>query len=295
MFFKKKCPNCGAKNPKDATACTSCGTPFVSEQVEGQLAEAEARIGKRFSTRIESEKLCLAINQVIFAASSDSSRKVLTGVSAKFEGYELTLAATDGFRLAVHRTSLIEPITGTVAAVFPAGDLAELSQYLAGAKEAVDIESNLKVSQVVFRAGGKEVTSQLVKGRYPDYEQLIPRKYATRALFAVSKLSKIMSDLPVTDSKAIQIIRLQLIPQEGRVLVALGDQQRGLGTAEITAEVEGKENRIAFNRLYLTQGLSAIPQEKATLDVVESSSPGVIRPVGREDYLYVLMPIFVQW
>lgn len=104
-----------------------------------------------------------------------------------------------------------------------------------------------------------------------------------------------LPDLPVTDSKAIQIIRLQLIPQEGRVLVALGDQQRGLGTAEITAEVEGKENRIAFNRLYLTQGLSAIPQEKATLDVVNSSSPGVIRPVGREDYLYVLMPFFVQW
>ena len=299
MLFKKKCPICGAKNNKERIVCIECGAPFASREVEGRLAKVETKKESQFSTRIDCEKLCLAISQVVFAASSDSSKEVLTGVMAEFEGYKLTLAAADGFRLAVHRTSLTEPVAEKVAIIIPAADLQELNRYLVNVKETIDVEGNLQANQVVFRTSGKQVISQLVKGKYPDYGRFLPSGYDTRASFLTSKLSKIISGFPVTDSEASKIVRLQMVPtresEEGKVVVVVASEPNRPSTAAITAEVEGKENRIAFNRSYLTEGLSAISEEKATLDVVNPSSPGVIRPVGAENYIYVLMPMFVQW
>ena len=127
MFFKKKCPTCGVKNPKENMTCKSCGAPLELGRGEGRATGEEARVKRQFGTRIDSEKLCLAINQVVFAASSDSSKKVLTGIMAEFDGDELTLAAADGFRLAVHKTSLSEPVGNKEAIIIPVADLQELS------------------------------------------------------------------------------------------------------------------------------------------------------------------------
>ena len=295
MFFKKKCPTCGAKNPKENMTCDSCGAPFELGRGEGRATREEARVKSQFSTRIDSERLCLAISQVVFAASSDSSKEVLTGIMAEFDGYKLTLAAADGFRLAVYKTSLSEPVANKEAIIIPVADLQELSRYLVDVKETIDVESNLQANQVVFRTSEKQVTSQLVKGTYPAYGQLIPSRYATRVLFSTSKLSEAISSFVVKDSEVEQIVRLRMVPlsgsRGGKLLVEVTSQ----GTEEIAADVEGKENRIAFSRLYLSQGLHAISEEKVALDIVNATSPGVIHPVGMDNYLYVLMPMFVQW
>lgn len=303
MLFKKKCTICGAKNPKDAVACVSCGALFAVGEVDDQLlsriARAETKMKTRFEARIEPERLRLAINQVIFAASSDMSKEPITGVSAEFKAHELTLAATDGFRLAVHKTSLIDPVTETVLITIPAADLAKLGRYLVGMTETVRIEGNLQTGQITFHMGLGMVASQLLKKKYPSYKQLIPSKYATRAVFLTSELSKVISSFPVTGSKGGQIVRLKVLPtrpsSKGQIVALVSTESGGESTAQVTAQVDGRANRIALNPVYLIEGLNAISEDRAALDIVNESSPGLIHPISTESYVYLIMPMFVQW
>ena len=86
--------------------------------------------------------------------------------------------------------------------------------------------------------------------------------------------------------------------REGRLLIAVvtvESQPNDQRTVEIPTEVHGGEGKIAFNRLYLSQGLHAISEEKVALEITNPSSPGVIRPVGMGNYICVIMPMFVKW
>ncbi|MDD5038503.1 MAG: DNA polymerase III subunit beta, partial [Dehalococcoidales bacterium] len=131
------------------------------------------KVDEGIVTKVEVEALRQGISQVAFAAASEESRPVLTGVDAQFDGDLLTLAAADGFRLAVYKVPLASPVSQKAEVIIPARTLAELNRLMTD-EETVDITINPNKSQALFRLKDTELVSQLVQGAFPQYTQLIP-------------------------------------------------------------------------------------------------------------------------
>ncbi|MDH5364817.1 MAG: DNA polymerase III subunit beta, partial [Dehalococcoidia bacterium] len=125
------------------------------------------------TTNIEADALREGITQVVFAAATEESRPVLTGINAEFEGEQLDLAAADGFRLAVHKMTLASPVDQKTTVIIPARSLNELNRLLGDQEEPVEIIINQQKSQILFRLKNAELVSQLIQGAFPNYSQVI--------------------------------------------------------------------------------------------------------------------------
>jgi DNA polymerase-3 subunit beta len=251
------------------------------------------------ATKVEIEALRQGIGQVVFAAASDESRPVLTGVNAEFDADLLTLAAADGFRLAVYKLPLAAPVSQKTTAIIPARTLAELNRLSADQEEAVEIKVNTTKSQMLFRLKDIELVSQLVQGSFPQYSQLIPQSYNTRAVVDIAQFLRATKTASIFARNGSGIVRLVIAPggkaTQGKLTIAARSEEIGDDVGEIDAVVEGEEAKIAFNAKYLTDVLSVLHEQQVALEVTTPSSPGVIRPVGVDNYVHVVMPMFVQW
>jgi len=257
------------------------------------------KVDEGIITKAEVEALRQAINQVVFAAATEESRPVLTGVDAQFNGDLLTLAAADGFRLAVFKLPLLAPVDQPAEVIIPARTLAELNRLMGDQEEAVEITVNPNKSQALFRLKNIELVSQLVQGTFPNYAQLIPQNYNTRMVVSVDEFLRATKTASIFARDGSGIVRLVITPGSeltpGKVTVSARSEEVGDDVGEIDATVEGAEAKIAFNGKYLTDVLSVLREPQVALETTNPSSPGVIRPVGVDNYIHVIMPMFVQW
>ena len=251
------------------------------------------------ATKVEVEALRQGINQVIFAAATEESRPVLTGICTQFEGDTLTLAAADGFRLAVYKLPIADPVSQKTEVIIPARTLAELNRLVADQEEAVDITLNPNKSQVLFRLKNMELVSQLVQGTFPNYSQLIPQSYNTRVIVSVAEFLRATKTASIFARDGSGIVRLMITPgsekNPGKISISARSEEIGDDVGEIDATVEGDDAKIAFNGKYLTDVLSVLHEAQVALETTNPSSPGLIRPVGVDNYTHVVMPMFVQW
>jgi DNA polymerase-3 subunit beta len=285
-----------------------------SKTVELNCARFEARISgvdakdfppipkvdEGINTKVEVESLRQGITQVVFAVASEESRPVLTGVDAQFDGNILTLAAADGFRLAVYKLPLSTPVDEKIEVIIPGRTLAELSRLIGEDDEVVDITVNPNKSQILFHMKNTELVSQLVQGTFPQYSQLIPQSSNTKVVVDVADFLRATRTASIFARDGSGIVRLVATPGEGeltagKITVSARSEELGDDVGEIDATVEGEESKIAFNGKYLTDVLSVLREQKVTLETTNPSSPGVIRPVGVDNYTHVVMPMFVQW
>ena len=150
--------------------------------------------------------------------------------------------------------------------------------------------------QALFRLNNIEVVSQLIQGAFPNYAQLIPQSYTTRAGLRVDECLRAARTAAIFARDSSGIVRLHI--QEGppgSLQVLARAEEVGENSAEMDAEVEGGEAKIAFNAKYLMDVLGVIDTDNVALEVTTPSSPGVIHPSNKEDYIHVIMPMFVQW
>ena len=257
------------------------------------------QVGDDFSTKVKSEDLKLAISQVAFAAATEESRPVLTGVQTEFEGSKLTMAAADGFRLAVHRANLVEPVKEKVAMIIPAKAYHELNRLMGNEDQEIEITLNSQKSQVLFKLKGIEMVSQLIQGNFPNYSQLIPQTYGTKARIDVAEFLRAIKMAAIFARDGSGIARVIVTPgatvEAGKITISARADEIGDNIGEIDALVDGEAAKIAFNARYLADVLSVVKQAQVSLEVSTPSNPGVIRPVGTDNYDHVVMPMFVQW
>jgi DNA polymerase-3 subunit beta len=257
------------------------------------------RIEEGVTTKVEVEDLRRGITQVVFAAATEESRPVLTGVDADFDGDLVTLAAADGFRLAVYKLSLATPVSQKTKVIIPARTLAELSRLMTDHEGPVEMTVNPNKSQALFRLKNVELVSQLVQGTFPNYAQLIPKSYNTRVVVDVAEFLRATKTASIFARDGSGIVRLMIVPggelTPGKMIVSARSEEIGDDVGEIDAIVDGEEAKIAFNGKYLTDVLSVLREPQVALETTNPSSPGVIRPVGVDNYIHVVMPMFVQW
>ncbi len=258
------------------------------------------KVSGALTTRVTVEALRKGISQVVFAAATEESRPVLTGINAEFEGSELTLAAADGFRLAVYKLPLAEAVAQKTTVIIPARTLAELSRLITEQDEGVEIAVDPAKSQAMFRLKDTELVTQLIQGSFPNYSQLIPQSFSSRAVVDVASFLRATKTAAIFARDGSGIVRLQMVPggaksAPGGMTISARSEEIGEDVGEIDAVVEGGEAKIAFNGKYLTDVLSVLKETQVALEITSPSSPGVLRPVGVDNYVHVVMPMFVQW
>ena len=244
---------------------------------------------------IEPDVLRTAIQQVAFAAATDESRPILTGVLAKFEEAQLTLAAADGFRLSVRTVPLPQSVADPFSIIIPARALAELGRISGEQKEPIIITVTPTRNQVIFQLTDVVLVSQLIDGNFPDYHQIIPRDRTTHTVVDTATFLKACKTALIFARDAAHIGRLHIKPgtelAPGHMVVSATSAETGDDVSELDASIEGDEVEIAFNVKYLIEMLSVADSPQVALDTTTSSSPGVIRPVGEADFTHVIMPM----
>jgi DNA polymerase-3 subunit beta len=245
-----------------------------------------------------------AITRVAFAAATEESRPVLTGVEVKLDESTFTMAAADGFRLAVQNGTLLKAVPDEVSVIIPARTMNELNRLIGDREEPVEILMTPEKGQVMFRVGGGdtvEIVSQLLQGTFPNYEQLIPQSYTTRAVMDLPTVLRAARTASIFARDGSNIIRMHLMPaaadtEPPKVEISARSEEVGDNQDVVDLdEIEGEEGKIAFNSRYLLDVLAVLEKGKVALETTTSSSPGVFKPTDSEDYIHVVMPMFVQW
>jgi DNA polymerase III subunit beta len=266
----------------------------ASEFPEVPTAET---IGGRNSLHLEADSFRQMIEQSVFAAATDESRPILTGVLAKFHQGGLTLAAADGFRLAVTSADVGVDLDESAKVIIPARALSELVRISDGDEETIELVITPKRNQILFHLGSTDVVSQLIEGNFPDYNQIVPKSHATRTVVSTQELLKAVKVAFLFARDAANIIRFNIIPGSeltpGQIVITGTSAEFGDNVGEIDASIEGEGIEIAFNARYMIDALSVVGTAEVALETSTPSSPGVIRPVGGSDFLCVIMPMHI--
>lgn len=252
---------------------------------------------------VDAEALTAALGRVRFAVSTDESRAILTGMlweltGGGFDGEAvapstLTLAAADGFRLAVQRLPV--DADGAWRRVIPGKVLTDVARLLGAQKGPVNVLFSEK--HVRFDLVAWAVTAELVVGVFPNYAQLIPKSWTgratmnTEALAAAARTAAVFADssgpLRVWSDPAGM-----MLPPELHLSCARDDNH---GAAGVEATTEGEPIRIAFTARYFRQAVEAAGGKRVVLETTSPSAPAVLRCEGDDHWQAVLMPLFVTW
>lgn len=236
------------------------------------------------------------IHQVAFAASTDEARPVLMGVLVIVEKDLITMAAADGFRLSVRTATLSAPVPQPVNIIVPARALSELARIATDGGETISMVVPKGRGQVIFHVKDVELVSQLIDGTFPDYQQIIPRSYKSRTLVSTASLLKACKQAEIFAREGSNVARLDIKAAQGEmepseVEISAISEETGKNETIVEATVDGSSVLIAFNVKYLREALEVIKSPNVALETSAANAPGVVRPVGEDDFLHVIMPM----
>ena len=237
--------------------------------------------------KLPADALTKAVDLVTRAASRDDMRPVLTGVLVRAGGQEMTMVATDSYRLAVKRTALDQPIGGELEANIPARALRELGRILS-AEEVEQVSVSLSPNQAVFRAGKVLLNTRLIDGQFPNFRQLLPESYEHDVRLPRHEFLEVTRRISQLAQRNVPL-RLSFAAGELKVSASTPD----VGDAEETMPVafEGEGLEIGFNPEFLKDGIESVEGDEVMLRLISPLRPGLLQPVDSDDFRYLVMPI----
>lgn len=273
--------HCGTSNFElkgiDAQEFPPMPTPDLASGVELNVAD--------FKTMIE---------QVSFAASSDEARPVLQGVMMNIAGNEMTLAATDGYRISVRTASLSSSVENPVKAIIPARSLSELARIAIDGEERLTMVLPQGRGQAIFHMKNAELVTQLIEGNFPDYNAIIPRSFKTRIVLSTSEFLKACKQAEIIAREGNNVIRLNIQPHEnepGVVEFTSQSEESGSGEVVVDAAVEGPTLLIAFNVRFMSEVLEVVQTPNTVVEFNAHNTPALLTLVGDDTYKHVIMPM----
>ncbi|WP_322511889.1 DNA polymerase III subunit beta [Chloroflexus sp.] len=239
-----------------------------------------------------------AIEQVAFAAASDESRPILTGVLVRTRDQQMTLVAADGFRLAMRVIAMPEPVAHAVDCLIPARTLSELARIIGDTETEVAMVYMPGGSHVLFHTENTEVVSRLIEGRFPDFERIIPQQYLTRTVLDSSELAKAVKLASFFAGASQNVVKLKIEPAgefgPGRVILSANSAELGDNTSELDGSVTGEGGMIALNVKFLADAIAAVGSNQIAFEMQSAQSPAVFKPVGQDGYIHIVMPMSMR-
>lgn len=242
----------------------------------------------------------------LFAASTELSKQVLTGVHLKSQALGqgnlsdiLEFAATDSHRLAVVATDLnTEDAESTIelpkiAVTIPAKALRELERIVGDAQTTNLVKVSFDEQVIMFELGDRLLTSTKILGDYPAYAQLIPQNFAREIILDRKRLLSSLELVAVLAQKN-NLVKFSINNARAELVVSADAQDVGNAKQSLPAEIIGEDIEIAFNIKYLMDGLKALSTTEIKMQLNEWNQPVIFSPLGGLKMTYLVMPVQIR-
>lgn len=237
---------------------------------------------------LASDQLAAALKQVVLAASSDDSRPILTGVLLAAESDGIRLVATDSYRLAMRDVSQVSVLAEGQDVLIPGRALGELNRVLA---QDGQVSLRLGHNEASFEVGSVTLVTRLIEGDFPNYRGLIPDVHPNALTVNREELLDALRRVKLLARESTPI-KIEM-SDDGMELIAV-TQDVGTARESLESTYVGTNLTIAFNPQYLLEGVEVAPGDEVTLHTIDELKPAVLRAIGVEDFLYLLMPVRVS-
>ena len=250
-------------------------------------------VSNDFSANISTEVLARAINNTIFATSSDELRPAMTGVYVNLGDKNTTFVATDGHRLVRYRRTDIKSENGN-AIIIPRKALNLLKATLPSENTDVNIDFNM--SNAFFKFGNIRMICRLIDERYPDYENVIPTSNPIKMTISRTELLSSLKRISIYANKTTHQVRLKITGSELQVSAEDLDFSNE-ANERLSCEHEGEDIEIGFNARFLIEMLTNLDTDQIKLNMSAANKAGVIFPAEKEkgeDILMLVMPVMLN-
>jgi DNA polymerase-3 subunit beta len=268
---------------KIGVASASLSTINASEFPSVSEFEVASRL------EIERNQWLAAISEVAFCASPEGGRPVLSGVLLRARNSNLNLVATDGYRLAKKEMK----VKGSLEAIIPARALQEGSKALEQqADEAVEIETDRDNNQFRLQTKDLTITTRLLEGDYPNYEQIIPTSFIANIRVPTKELADAIKLTSLFARELGNVVKLEIGDRSLKVNASTA--QVGEAETSVPATLEGEKVKIAFNSRFLLEALTAIKAKETDLSLSGPTSAALLRGGDDKAVVYLVMPVRTQ-
>ncbi|MBW4554229.1 MAG: DNA polymerase III subunit beta [Aphanocapsa sp. GSE-SYN-MK-11-07L] len=278
----------------EVTTTLTCGSGHY--QMQGISAEEFPALPELEDSQqvvLSAALLLEGLQGSVFAVSSDESKQVLTGLHLSTQSKMLEFAATDGHRLAIANSAIETP---DIAVTVPAKALRELEKLLG--RQETDLTLRFDPGQVVFEfateQGMARLSSRLLEGQYPNYNQLIPKQFERQITIERQLLVSGLERVAVLAAQKNNVIKLSINAAKQQIDLSAEAPQFGSGEESISAQVSGDDLDVAFNVKYLIDGLKAMNSSEVQIQLNSATSPAIVRPLTGTKITYLIMPIQIR-
>ena len=239
---------------------------------------------------------CKSLGQIVDIPVPSTTRPEISGVYFLFQKDLVMMVATDSFRLGEKKIFLKNdsPLKKDYALIIPQKTAKELINVF-GEKEG-KIKVCFSPNQIMFESQMAETdhpqiqfVSRLIEGEYPNYQEIIPKKYTTQIILDKNEFSNQIKSASLFAGRTNEIKIKTNSSKE--LVISSQNQEIGDYQSAVPAKISGDNAEVAFNHRFLADGLTNIKSSEIIFELNSDSGPGVLKPVGDQTYLYVVMPI----
>jgi len=273
-------------------------TPDQEVQIQGQDPSEFPiipKVSKNEFWKIDISKLTQGLSQVVDIPSISQIRPEIAGVYFAVRAGFLKLVATDSFRLAEKTIKLDQDTPADCLFILPQAAARELVNIFGPETGELTIYHN--PNQVLFELASRDasqpqinVLSRLIDGEYPNYQEIIPKKFVSHLTINREELTAQIKKAGLFSGRSSEV-QLSLLPKDSKIKLFSQSVEMGKNEAAIPCKIEGEIMKISFNYKFLLDGLNNIKSSEVVLELSENEGPGVLRPVGDTSFVYILMPI----
>jgi DNA polymerase-3 subunit beta len=245
-------------------------------------------IENKQSQMLDAQDLKVSLEQVVFAASTNQTQPEISGVYISTDDKALTIAATDRYRLAEKKLPLDKVTDNIKDLIIPQKTVLELVRIIGSQKGQVELLTN--DTQISLSFNDSQIVSRLIDGQYPDYKQIIPANFTTLITTEKQPLVSALKAVGVF-SHAASSVRFEFSSEKQLVLLSSESSELGKSQVELAAKVEGENKVVILNHHYILDCLASIDSAEIIIKVIDDSSPSLIVPADKNDYIYLVMPI----
>src|SRR5260221_1464028 len=249
-------------------------------------------IDEKKSFQIPTKVLLPTLSKILFAASNDETRPVLGGVLFIFNTNELTLVASDGFRLSKKTITLTKKIPGEkLNMIIPKSMLLELIKITSD-EETIFFEPHQSDNQLIIKVGDVIISTRLIDGNFPDFERIIPKNSSTKVVVDKNDLKRGVKLGAVFARESANVIKLKI--KEGSILLESESGKVGKENYEIEANIVGGEVEISFNYKFIEDFINSVTADDLEIKLTDGSSPAIFVDPKDPDFLHLIMPVKIQ-
>lgn len=241
----------------------------------------------KYSISIDAPLLCQVLSQSLFAAAKDDTRPEIHSVYLHTKDELLLVVATDSFRLVEEAVPM--PHHQSLSLLIPLSTAQEISRLFSGQQSVTLYPSQ---NYMMVKSNDADLTSRLVSGNFPDYQQIIPQQQPSSIQVSCFECVRALKTLSVFLPRESRRVQLNIKPKKGEVVAKVAGGEAGQGDVRFGVQGSGENVDIMLNIQYLIEGIQHIPSEECAISFAGPQDPVVIRPVGEDiKLLYVVMPI----